>query len=240
MKTSLQTTILRRTAHKFLLFLFYICFGLYPSLAFAVSTAATPIGQGSLSGTINIFRTKVKTKGPKSDKNIIVYLERLDGEKPSPVSKLVSMDQQGLVFIPHVLPVQLGTTVEFLNNDNVDHNVYFLFEKTGKTLDLGTWPKGVSVKHTFTEKDAVIVLCKLHLEMAAYVVVLDSPYYTTVSIEEKSQMAQFKIANVPSGKYRIHTWHKKLKLKGGPREIQIEEKQDVQTDLTITKRKYAK
>ncbi len=222
-------------------------FGLLAALILAGSLAANPARPavaaepqyGSVAGTIKVARTKVKTAGPKSDKDVVVYLEPVDGPPPPPVSKTVIMDQKGLIFLPHVLPVQVGTTVEFLNNDTVEHNVYFLSETSRKTLDLGTWPQGVSVKHTFDKPDVMIILCKLHLEMAAYVVALDTPWFTTAVLDQDSQEAPFKITGVVPGRYTIRTWHKKLLLQGGPREIQIGSGQEVRTDLVITKRKYA-
>jgi plastocyanin len=143
---------------------------------------------GSITGQIAIFRTKVKTKGSKSDKDVVVYLEKVGDNNFSPSLKKTKMDQKGLVFIPHVLAVQKGTEVEFLNNDNDKHNVYFVNDKSGKTKDLGTWQPGQSRNHTFDQHhevvkklgvngkpDTMIVLCKLHLEMAAYVVILENP-----------------------------------------------------------------
>jgi plastocyanin len=230
----------RASAHPLLLF--FMCTLLVWCNQFTHALAgvdSAPI-YGSLSGTIQVEKTKVKTAGPKSDKEVLVYLEKVNGTKPPPVDTLMTMDQKGLIFIPHVLPVQVGTTVEFLNNDTVEHNVYFLSDKTGKTLDLGTWPQGVSVKYRFNEEDVVIVLCKLHLEMAAYVVAVDTPYFTTAVLDEESQKASFKIGEVLPGKYLVHTWHKKLLLQGGPREIQIEDGSDLQTNFVITKRKYAR
>lgn len=198
-------------------------------------------GTGVVTGSIKLYRTRVITEGGKSDRDVIVYLKKVhDTVSPPLVEKTVSMDQKGLIFLPHVLPVQTGTTVEFLNSDNVDHNVYFLSETTGKTLDLGTWPQGVSVKHTFSEKDEVIILCKLHLEMAAYVVVLDTPYFFKTIIDETSQEATYRITGVTPGRYRINTWHKKLVLQEGPWEIEVAGRREISADLVITKKKYAR
>lgn len=195
---------------------------------------------GSVTGTIKVWKTKVSTVGDKSGKEVVVYLEDLsDRAVESPVASVV-MDQKGLVFVPHVLPVLQGTTVEFLNNDTVEHNIYLLSEKTGQGRDLGTWQQGVSVSHRFTEKDVVIVLCKLHLEMAAYVVVLDTPYFTTAIIDEKSQEATFRLTNIPPGEYFLKVWHKKLRGKGGARKITVGKGEHAPVPVIITKKKYAK
>jgi hypothetical protein len=150
------------------------------------------------------------------------------------------MDQRGLVFLPHVLPVQRGTTVTFLNNDNDQHNVYFLFDETGETLDIGTWGPGVSVDHRFDETGEVIVLCKLHLEMAAYILVVDGPWLTKAELDDSGSSADFTLEGVPPGDYELRAWHKKLKQKGGTTRITVPEGGTSGVQVVITKAKYAK
>ena len=99
--------------------------------------------------------------------------------------------------------------------------------------------------------DVAITLCKLHLEMAAYVVVLENPFFTVAGIGSKTKKASagvqgetqkvsYTIRNVPPGKYVLQTWHKKLKLKGGGQKVTVEKGKTTSADLTITKAKYAK
>ncbi|KKL60125.1 hypothetical protein LCGC14_2208450 [marine sediment metagenome] len=197
---------------------------------------------GSVTGKIKLYRTRVKTKGAKSYKDVVVYLEKVgkEGDFPPPPSP-ARLDQKGLVFIPHVLAVQKGRTIELLNNDNDKHNVYLLYDlKTGKTetKNLGTWKPGVTRTHVFKEPKVVTALCKLHLEMAAYFVVLDNPFFTVAKIDGKSQVASFTIKNIPPGKYRLNAWHKRLKLKTGPVDVVVEAGKAAKADLTITKSKY--
>ncbi len=208
---------------------------------------------GTITGQIAVVRTKVKTTGSKSDKDVVVYLEKVGNNDFPPPIKNPKMDQKGLVFLPHVIAVQRGATVEFLNNDNDKHNVYFFDDKSGKTKDLGTWQPGESRNHVFAKHheivkkpgkngrpDTMIVLCKLHLEMAAYVVILDNPFFTTAAIDGETQKAKFTLKNVPPGKYKLNIWHKKLRLKEGVAEIVVEQGKPTGIDLEITKEKYAK
>jgi plastocyanin len=196
---------------------------------------------------VSVYRTRVKTTGQKSDKDVVVYLQKVGNNDFPPPAKQAKVDQKGLAFIPHVLAIQKGTTVEFLNNDNDNHNVYLVDEK-GKTDDLGTAPPGKSIIRRFdkSNKDrhgiAVekIALCKLHLEMAAYIAVFDNPFFTMASIGGKPQKAQYTIKNVPPGKYQLNIWHKKLKLRGGAREIVVEQGKTTTVDIVITKAKYVK
>lgn len=204
-------------------------------------TVAVPGAWASgVSGTVHIEKTRVPTDGPKSQKDVIVSLEPLEPGKYAAPARHAEMDQKGLVFIPHVMAVQKGTPVDFLNSDNDRHNVFFLFEDTGKTLDIGTWGPGQTVTHTFQQTGPLTVLCQLHLEMAAYILVLDHPFYQVVDIDPKSQTARFRIDDVPPGRYRLQVWHKKLKQKGEPVEVLVEKGKDVQADVYITKSKYAK
>lgn len=186
-----------------------------------LSLAAVPAAAGTVAGTVTVDRVPLRTDGPKHDRDVVLYLEPVSGTAPAPVAAKATMDQRGLVFIPHVLAVQRGTTVTFLNNDNDQHNVYFLFDETGETLDIGTWGPGVSVDHRFTEAGEVIVLCKLHLEMAAYVLVVDGPLFAQVELGSSGSSAAFEIPRVPAGEYRLRAWHKKLKQRGGPAAVTV-------------------
>lgn len=211
-----------------------------------VCITAVRAKSGTITGTVSLYRTKAKTKGPKSYKHVVVYLEKVGKNAFPPPDKQPKMDQKGMVFIPHVMAIQKGTTVEFLNNDNDKHNVYFLLEKTDNSKDkpqtknLGTWKPKESRSHKFEDSGIATMLCKLHLEMAAYMVVLENPFFTVAKIDGKTQKAKYIIKNVPPGKYVLKTWHKKLKQKGGDAEVAVEKGKTTQADLVITKSKYAK
>lgn len=204
----------------------------------SVGAATEPL-PGTVTGTVSVSQARVRTGDPKGGKEVIVYLEPIGAALPAAVPGSAEMDQKGLVFLPHVLAVRTGTTVKFLNNDNVEHNVYLLDEQSGATLDLGTWAQGVSISHTFTTAGTTIILCKLHLDMAAYVVVLDTPWYTTAILEEGSQQARFRIDGVPPGSYRVLAWHKKLRLKVPPPQVSVGAGKESTTQLVITKARYA-
>lgn len=194
---------------------------------------------GSVSGSVSVEQAYIRTDGPKHDRDVVVMLDPVGSEVPVDDEAHATMDQTGLVFIPHVLAVPLGATVTFLNNDQEQHNVYFLDDRTGDTLDIGTWGPGVSVDHTFDTPGMVITLCKLHLEMAAYVVVSPSPWFAQVAFESRDTPVQFEIDNVPPGDYELSVWHKKLKQKGGTVRIESTTGIDTEVDIVITKSKFA-
>lgn len=209
-------------------------------LIFLLHLHTIPLQAGSVTGKVSVERAKVIASGPKSEKDVVVFLEpQATGNYPAP-ERHIEMDQKGLVFIPHVMAVQTGTPVDFLNSDNDRHNVYFLFEKTGSTLDIGTWGPGQTVTHTFDDTGSVITLCQLHLEMAAYILVFDHPFYRVVELDPQTQATDFKITGVPPGRYLLQAWHKKLKVKGKSIEVTVKGDEEIQVDLYITKSKYAK
>ena len=125
-------------------------------------------------------------------------------------------------FTPHVLPVVTGTTVRFLNSDPVGHNV---FSPEGK-YNLGTWPQGETKDHRFDKPGVYTQLCRVHAEMEAYVVVLDTPYFATTN-----KAGAFEITNVPPGQYTLVVWSEKLKELKQP--ITVAAGKPVSVDLTL-------
>jgi plastocyanin len=215
-------------------------------LAAALLAIGSPVGEaacpgcGSVTGSVAVEQAFIRTDGPKNDRDVVVMLDPVATKAPDANGFRATMDQTSLVFDPHVLAVPKGATVTFLNSDNEQHNVYFLDDRTGDTLDIGTWGPGVSVDHTFETPGMVITLCKLHLEMAAYVVVAPSSWFAHVAFDSPDTPADFRIDNVPPGVYELSTWHKKLKQKGGSVRIEVQPGKGTEVDVVITKPKFAK
>ena len=109
------------------------------------------------------------------------------------------LEQRQLQFLPHVLAVQVGTRVKFPNEDRVFHNVFSYHE--GKRFDLGLYPVGAVKDVDFNQPGLSRIFCNIHPQMAAYVMVVDTPYFA-VSDEE----GRFAIQHVPQGAYPYHAW----------------------------------
>lgn len=159
---------------------------------------AGPAAAGDIHG-------KVACKGVRDSSNAVVYVDAIPGKTFPPPTAHVTMDQKDLVFQPHVLPVLVGTTVDFLNADTVLHNV-FSPDACADRFNLGTWPKGQKRSFTFKKVCAATLLCKVHPEMEGYVVVVPTPYFAVTKAD-----GSFKISNVPDGSYTVKVWHPKLK-----------------------------
>jgi plastocyanin len=158
----------------------------------------------------------------------VVYVDFIAGKTfPAPKEHPV-IDQKGLVFAPHIVVVQQGTTVEFLNSDNVQHNVFWTSiggdKKAGHNL--GTWPKGEKRPFTFDKAGAVPLLCNVHPEMAGYLVVSPTPYFA-----QTDDSGNYKIKDVPDGSYTIVVWHEGAKNQSKPVTVAGETK----ADFTVSK-----
>jgi plastocyanin len=151
----------------------------------------------------NEIKGKVSVQGIKSAENIAVYVDAIADKKFDPPAQHVLVDQKKMAFLPHVVAVQQGTTVDFLNSDAVGHNVYWPSISGNKKLshNLGTWPKGEKKSFQFNDPGAASLLCNVHPEMSGYVVVVPTPYF---AVTDKD--GNFEIKNLPAGKYTLKTW----------------------------------
>jgi len=151
----------------------------------------------------NEIKGKVSVQGIKSAENIAVYVDAIPDKKFDAPKEHVTVDQRKMAFIPHVVAVQQGTAVEFLNSDPVGHNVYWPSISGNKKLshNLGTWPKGEKKPFQFNDLGAASLLCNVHPEMSGYIVVVPTPYF---AVTDKD--GNFEIKNIPAGKYTLKTW----------------------------------
>jgi plastocyanin len=154
------------------------------------------------SAPVKIQRYQVVSKGgavAMSPAMAVVYLE---GKFPAPASPpKARMVQKDLAFVPALLPVQTGTSVEFPNEDDTYHNV-FSFSKP-KRFDLGRFlPSERPIPSQIFDKPGMVQLrCDIHEHMWAVLLVLDTPYFTTTD-----SAGRFKLAGLPSGKFTLKAW----------------------------------
>ncbi|MGC9998624.1 MAG: carboxypeptidase regulatory-like domain-containing protein [Bryobacteraceae bacterium] len=145
--------------------------------------------------------------------NSVVYVEAIAGKTfPAPTTVPV-MDQKSLLFQPHVMVVQVGSTVEFLNSDKVAHNIFWPAVSGNKKMshNMGTWPSGEKRGFKFDTPGVVPLLCNVHPEMSGYIVVSPTPYFALTDAE-----GNYKIADVPNGSYTVSAWHEGMKVQSKP------------------------
>jgi plastocyanin len=183
-------------------------------------TALSPhILSSDIEGKVSYFSINLR--------DAAVYIAKIEGKTFSPPQEPVVLNQVGLSFIPHVLPILVGTTVNFPNEDVVLHNV-FSPGYLGK-FNLGTYPMNASKQKTFDEPGIVLLLCNIHHEMSAFILVIETPY---VAVTDQNGI--YKISNIPPGRYRLSVWHEGMKPQ--TKEIDLPEHNSIRVNFTLQKK----
>lgn len=196
---------------------FFICY-LALGLIFAMDVGSLPAGdiKGKViikpippSKSKIVSRSIIQKYASKSANNkegaahkpsVIVYIDGYRGGKPGTEKPVVVMDQNNEKFVPHVLPILVGTTVRFSNSDDVYHNV-FSYSST-KSFNLGRYAKGKYRSIKFLKPGVVKVYCDIHTQMNAFILVLENPYFATVDED-----GNFLIKDIPPGTYTLKAWY---------------------------------
>jgi plastocyanin len=131
----------------------------------------------------------------------VVYLESAPAAAFADVEpQHATMDQRNEAFIPHVLAITVGTTVDFPNSDNTYHNV-FSISKT-KSFDLGHYAAGRSKAIRFDRPGIVRVFCEIHSHMSAFILVFNHRYFAVTALD-----GRYQIGRVPAGRYTLNAWN---------------------------------
>jgi plastocyanin len=136
----------------------------------------------------------------------MIYLIPFDKSNYKQRTEIVIMEQKNVSFEPALMVIQTGQKINFVNKDNIFHNV-FSTDKA-KRFNIGKKPRNVAVPVEFEEKGDVQVFCDIHAFMSAYIKVVETPYFTTVNED-----ATFEIKDIPEGKYAIVGWHSRATFK---------------------------
>lgn len=168
---------------------------------------------------------KVTVKGLRDSADAVVYIESVPGKTFAPPSLHVRIDQKNLQFTPHVTPVVVGTTVDFLNSDSILHNV-FSPDACADRMNLGTWPQGQLKSYTFKKPCFATLLCRVHPEMEGFVAAVPTPYFAV-----SSPNGSYEMKDVPDGTYTVKVWHPRAK----PMEKSVAVKGATEADFAIAK-----
>jgi len=185
------------------------------AVALWLACGALAVGaDGVIRGSVEIRNSQLVTEArpasaglgsaprrPVEFRPAVVYLDSApSGAFELPEPGRAAMDQRDQTFVPHVLAVTVGTTVDFPNSDVTFHNVFSL-SKT-KTFDLGRYSRGKSKAVRFDRPGVVQVFCDIHSHMSAYILVFAHRYFAVTD-----QAGAFTIAGVPPGSYTLAVWH---------------------------------
>jgi len=137
--------------------------------------------------------------GPPDPPTAVVYLEG-DFSRTASSSRSASMAQKNINFDPGLLPIRVGTTVDFPNLDDTYHNV-FSYSKT-KRFDLGRYRKDETPASVLFDKPGVVTLhCEVHGSMRGTILVLDTPYF-----QKSDAQGTYRLRNLPGGHYVAKAW----------------------------------
>ena len=145
----------------------------------------TPLHAGDLTGRITA-----------SSKGVVIAIRDVPGTYQVDRSPKI-MDQKQMRFFPQILPVLVGSEVQFPNSEDVlYHNVYS--NSGSKSFDLGTYRAGTIKSLTFEETGVVEIMCRIHTRMYAIVIVLENPYFAAIN-----ENGDYRIESIPAGKYTV-------------------------------------
>ncbi|MBV9761921.1 MAG: hypothetical protein JO340_15270 [Acidobacteriaceae bacterium] len=129
--------------------------------------------------------------------NIVVWLQSVNGPAMQPIAnRRAGLLQKNKTFKPHVLAIQVGTVVDFPNEDPIFHSAFSNYN--GQLFDLGLYAPGTTRSVRFKRPGIVRVFCNIHPNMAAVILVLDTPFFTTAASN-----GAYRIPDVPPGVYKL-------------------------------------
>jgi plastocyanin len=168
---------------------------------FSLGLAAQAV-PATVGGSVRLVDSRDPNVRRKSDySGVVVWLEPV-GTPPASKSRTVKIVQKQKRFVPHVVAVPVGSTVEFPNADPIFHNAFSNF--AGQPFDVGLYPPGTSQKVHFVRDGVVRVFCNIHPTMSAVIVVVRTPY---IAISNKD--GAFSIEGVEQGEYRVRVFHER-------------------------------
>jgi len=170
--------------------------------------------EGAIRGVVDLRRTQVTAEARAASAAMGMPARRHAESRPAVIyfdtaprgafeldeSARATMDQLDETFVPHVLAITVGTTVEFPNRDLTFHNVFSL-SKT-RSFDLGRYSRGHSKSVRFERPGVVQVFCDIHSHMNAYILVFSHRYFAVTD-----PSGGYAITRVPPGSYTLAVWH---------------------------------
>lgn len=163
-----------------------------------------------------------RAKAQPEIRNVVVFFADAPAQAGTRTAraKIAQREEQ---FIPHVVAVTVGSSVDFPNDDSIFHNVFSLSRPA--TFDLGRYPSGASRARTFQKPGIVKVYCQIHSHMSAVVRVFDHGWFTL-----PAEDGTFAIDGVPPGSYTLVAWHERI----GERRDRVTIRAGATTEVTFT------
>lgn len=180
----------------------------------AGSVAGTDAPGGVIHGRVDVrlplgpahVRPRTRSPEPAPPRGVpdrsqsVVYLRTApQGAFEASPRRRVTLDQKDETFVPYVLAITVGTTVDFPNSDPFFHNVFSL--SSPRKFDLGRYPQGQTKSVRFNEPGVVRVFCEIHSHMSAFILVFAHRYFAATG-----PSGDYRIEGVPPGSYDVVVW----------------------------------
>jgi plastocyanin len=170
---------------------------MYMSRSLVVGLAVAHVSAAAFAGNID---ARVTGEDGKAIAAAVVYALPSAGAVPPPSGAPALMIQENQEFMPFVLPIQVGGSVEFPNRDSFRHHVYSF--SPAKPFELRLFGGNEKQVVTFDKEGTVALGCNIHDNMLAYIYVVNTPYFATTDAEGKAALG-----GLPAGAYVVKTWH---------------------------------
>jgi len=199
------------------------------SAAGATELSSTRAAWGTLKGSVTLGHAPANASAVDDLRNAVVYLEHVDSSAEPAATLLLParMTQEGQRLHPRVQPVVKGSSVEFVNRNQVFHDVVSLPKSA--SLDLGRPAKNGSKTLKFETPGVFKVVCRVHSDMSGVIVVLQNPFYAQPGYD-----GRFIIDGIPPGDYRVVVWHERARLVAKPMHIDAGKASILNFDLSLT------
>lgn len=166
------------------------------TLAATLCTLLTP-AHGAVAGTLDLH---FRDRDGHGVADVVVVAVAADSRHPATARDARAvMDQRNRKFVPQVLVVQAGTSVDFPNNDTVSHQVYSF--SPARRFQLPLYKGEAHPPLKFDSAGLVVLGCNIHDEMVGYIYVTDSPWFATTGADGNA-----RIEALPPGTYRLDVW----------------------------------
>ena len=199
----------------------------HPFVVMALALAAVvlpraPAAAATLTGTVELLEQGKPTAEVAA---AIVYFVPAGGARPGPPANAEIMTRNRR-FLPRTLAVSPGSTVRFPNDDPITHNVFSV--SPGNRFDLGRYGKGRGRAQRLDAPGVVRVFCNVHRDMAAFVLVLETPFTA-----QPEPGGRFVIAGVPQDAGTLHVWHPRAEAWSGPVQVPAADPARVTLEATL-------
>jgi plastocyanin len=182
-------------------------------------------GQDSGGGEYQSHQFKFADRVDYADlHDFVVYVDQPPAAPSAPPTNTLQMVvQKNASFTPHILPLLVGTRVDWPNRDDIYHNAFSMSD--AKPFDLGMY-KDQTKSLVFDKPGRVDVFCSIHRDMHCVILVLENPYFASTDAQ-----GRYKIANVPAGAYKLRAWHERMPSQ--LKEITVPADGEVKVDFTL-------